>query len=294
MSRRTCYRASVSLPRRPAETVSAALSELYWPPAEAVGLFENSPETWSVDAYFSEPPDADRLRRFLAEHGAGDVECVIEAVPDADWVAITQERLHPVRAGRFIVHGSHDRARVGRGRWTIEIDAGQAFGTAHHGSTRGCVEALDAIAKRERFSRILDLGTGTGVLAIAAARLWRARVIASDVDPVAAATASANARRNGTGSLVTAVTAAGLAHPLIRAGAPYDLVIANILARPLIGLASPLARMVRTGGVTVLSGITRNQAARVAAAYRAAGFAHYRRIVIDEWVTLTLRRRAGR
>jgi ribosomal protein L11 methyltransferase len=294
MKSRTCYRAGFVLSRKLAETVSAALSELYWPPVEAVGLFEDGPQTWRVDAYFSEPPDTNRLHQFLADHGARDVECVIETVPDADWVAVTQERLHPVRAGRFVVHGRHDRARVGRSRWAIEIDAGQAFGTAHHGSTRGCLVALDALAKHERFSSILDLGTGTGVLAIAAARLWHARVIASDIDPVAAAIASANARRNGVGSLVTAVTAAGLAHPLIRAGAPYDLVAANILARPLMALASPLALVVRTGGVAVLSGITRNQAARVAAAYRAAGFAHYRRIVFDEWVTLALRRRAGR
>jgi ribosomal protein L11 methyltransferase len=290
MKSKTCYRASVTLPRRLAETVSVALSELYWPPAEAVGLFDNGMATWRVDAYFSERPQEANLHRLLAEHGADEGEFSIEPVPDADWVAITQERLHPVHAGRFAIHGHHDRARAGHGRWAIEIDAGQAFGTAHHGSTRGCLEALDALAKRERFARILDLGTGTGVLAIAAARLWHTRVIASDIDPVSVAIAADNARRNGAGALVTAVAAGGLAHPLIRAGAPYELVTANILARPLIGLAPALVRAMRPCGVLVLSGITSDQAARVAAAYRATGFVLERQIIIEDWVTLTVRR----
>ncbi|MDH3580930.1 MAG: 50S ribosomal protein L11 methyltransferase, partial [Hyphomicrobiales bacterium] len=216
---------------------------------------------------------------------------IVTPVPPTDWVASSQSRLHPVRAGRFLVHGSHDRTRIGHGRWAIEIDAGQAFGTAHHGSTRGCLEALDQLAKHEHFSHALDLGTGTGVLAIAAARAWRARVIASDIDPVAVKIASANARRNAASGLVSTLTATGLAHPLIRNRAPYGLLTANILARPLIVLAPQIARCVATRGFVVLSGITANQAARVAAAYRVAGFAHCRADQIGDWVTLTLRRR---
>lgn len=285
------YRARFTAARPAAENLSIMLEEALWPPPDAIALFEAADGLWQVDAYFGAAPDEAGLRAFLAEQGLDAAGMAIEPVPEEDWVAVTQAGLAPVRAGRFVIHGSHDRGRAPPGRWRIEIDAAQAFGTAHHGSTRGCLEALDALGREREFSRILDLGTGTGVLAIAASRLWNARVLASDIDPVATWIAAANIRRNNASGMVRTVTADSLAHAAIRAGAPYDLVTANILARPLIALAPPLARLVRPGGMVILSGITRDQAGRVMAAYRAAGFTRRGPITLEGWVTLTLERR---
>ncbi|MFQ5626368.1 MAG: 50S ribosomal protein L11 methyltransferase [Methyloligellaceae bacterium] len=284
------YKASLTLPRRSAETIATALSELFWPPAETIGLFDNGDGAWRVEATFRELPEQASLKDFLHRQGLSNVSVSLEKVPDADWVAISQAGLHPVRAGRFLIHGSHDRARIQRNRWAIEIDAACAFGTAHHESTVGCLMAIDDLARREAVKAALDIGTGTGILAIAAARAWRAHVIASDIDPVAVATAKENFRRNGVLDTVACVSAYGLAHPLIRANAPFDLVIANILATPLIAMAHEIARALRPGGIVILSGITRGQAGRVTAGYCAAGFARLRQFAISEWVTLNLRR----
>lgn len=295
MDKKAWYRASVTLQKTHAEQVSSALSELYWPPPDAVGLFEKTEQCWRVDAWFASPPDKQALERFVGGFVADRPRFEIDAVPWEDWVALGQSGLHPIRAGRFIVHGSHDRALARNARWAIEIDAGQAFGTAHHGSTKGCLLALDRLAKRKCFTRVLDLGTGTGVLAIAAAKAWRARVVASDIDPVATQIARENARRNRVGGQVTVITANGLGSRSIWRHAPYDLVTANILARPLMAMAPRMVRVVGPGGIAVISGITRDQAARVAAAFTSAGFAWRRQIKINEWVTLVLRRRlAGR
>lgn len=285
----TSYKAIISLPWSLAETLAAALSELYCPPAEAIGLFDNADGTWRVETTFAGKPDETALKDFLRRQGADDFAVSFEEIPDADWVAISQARLHRVHAGRFVVHGSHDRAKVHGGRWAIEIEAGQAFGTAHHGSTLGCLKAIDDLAKRTHFGHVLDIGTGTAVLAIAAARAWRADVIASDLDPVAQKTAQENVAGNRANAYVRTITAEGLAHPLIRSNAPYDLVIANILATPLIAMAHGIARALRPGGIVILSGLTREQAGRVAAAYGAAGFTRLRRYTICDWVTLTLR-----
>jgi len=283
------YKASLTLPRRLAETIAAALSELFWPPAETIGLFDNGDGAWRVEATFRELPDAAALRDFLHRQGLSNVSVSFEEVPGADWVAITRERLHPVCAGRFLIHGSHDRANTQHNRWAIEIEAAQAFGTAHHESTCGCLMAIDDLARRDAVKAALDIGTGTGILVFAAARSWRAHVIASDIDPVAVAIAKENFRRNGVLDTVACVTARGPAHPLIRANAPFDLVIANILATPLIAMAHEIARALRPGGIVILSGITREQAGRVAAAYGAAGFTRLRQFTIYDWVTLTLR-----
>jgi ribosomal protein L11 methyltransferase len=286
--------ASLSLPQDQAMRLADALSELLWPPAAAVGLFENQDGTWRVEVTFSEPPDKNAFESFLKDHGAGAFKLSYRDVPDADWVAITQSELHPVRAGRFIVHGSHDRPTTRRSRCAIQIDAGQAFGTAHHGSTLGCMLALDDLAKCRRVSSVLDLGTGTGVLAIAAAKAWRAKVIASDIDPVATDIAKENFRLNGLESRITPVTAAGLRHRAIRARAPYDLIIANILERPLLAMAKEMAHTSRMGGIVVLSGITKEQAGRVTAAYVAAGLTRLRRYTSSDWATLTFCRRQCR
>jgi len=290
MTQKTTYNASLSLPREAAESLAAALTELLWPPAGAVGLFDNEDGTWRVEASFAERPNNDSLKAFLDAHGAKGQEVSFGDVPPADWVSISQSNLHPVRAGRFMVHGSHDRTKAHGNRWAIEVDAGQAFGTAHHGSTLGCLRAIDDLAKRETVKSVLDIGTGTGILAIAAARAWQARIIASDIDPVAVGIAEENFRLNGISRQITTVTTAGLGHAVIREAAPYDLVIANILARPLKGMAHDIARAVKPGGVVILSGITRKQAEGVAATYRAAGFTRLRRFTISDWVTLALRR----
>jgi ribosomal protein L11 methyltransferase len=289
MADQTSHKAILSLPREPAETLAAALSEMYWPPAEAIGLFDNEDGTWRVEATFSGKPDEATLKDFIGSLGTGDFALSFEEIPDADWVSLSQAGLHPVRAGRFLIHGSHDRDRAHGNRWAIEIEAGQAFGTAHHGSTLGCLRAIDDLAKRSHFERVLDIGTGTGVLAIAAARVWRAQVIASDLDPIAQKTARENVRKNGADAYVRTIMADGLAHPLIRENSPYDLVIANILAKPLIAMSHDIARALRPGGIVILSGITREQAGRVAAAYGAAGFTRLARFTISDWVTLALR-----
>ena len=276
---------------RQAETY---LSELHVPPATAVGLTVQPMGVWTVDAYFESPPDLKALSAGLAGHGISDVEPQLDKLDDVDWVARSQEGLHPVRAGRFLIHGRHDRTLARAHRWAIEIDAGQAFGTAHHGSTLGCLRAIDGLAKCCNVSNILDIGTGSGVLAIAAAKAWRARIIATDIDPVSVTVARENSRLNGVMKRVQAITASGLDHPAVRAHAPFDLVMANILAKPLTAMAHEIGGALKFGGIVILSGITRDQAGRVAAAYGAAGFTRLRRITISDWVTLVLVRMCQR
>ena len=276
-----------------ARDIVARLGELFEPAPLATSFFEN-PETggWRVDAYYDDAPDIAALAALLADVPSGAPELALEAVPDANWVAISQAALPPVAAGRFWVHGSHDRGRVGLRPNAIEIDAGEAFGTAHHATTLGCLEALDRLARRRLFARVLDLGCGSGVLGIAAGKaLPRARLCASDVDPVAVAVANANAARNRSGRRLRAVAASGLDHPRLRREGRFDLVLANILAGPLILLANPLRRAVRAGGLCVLSGILTEQAHEVTAAYRAAGFSLLEARRIAGWSTLILERR---
>ncbi|MDA7947626.1 MAG: 50S ribosomal protein L11 methyltransferase [Hyphomicrobiaceae bacterium] len=284
------YRITLSLHEDAARRAEIYLSEVHFPPADAVGLRENAGERWNVDAYFNSSPDMDALSAGLREWGVGDAAPKLEQLDDIDWVARSQEGLHPVRAGRFLIHGSHDRRLACSSRWAIEIDAGQAFGTAHHGSTLGCLRAIDELAKRDSVENILDIGTGSGILAIAAAKAWNACIIATDIDPVSVGVARENCSHNGVSANVRALSASGLNHPTIRGCAPYDLVIANILAKPLLGMAHSVGRALRPGGLVVLSGMTREQAGRVAAAYGAAGFARLRQITVSDWATLVLTR----
>jgi ribosomal protein L11 methyltransferase len=195
-----------------------------------------------------------------------------------------------VRAGRFLVHGAHDRARIRPNDISIEIEAALAFGTGHHGTTRGCLLALDDLAKRRRPTRVLDLGTGSGVLAIAAAKMLRARVTASDIDGVAVEAARGNARLNRAGAAITFARAAGVNARAITCGAPYDLIFANILLGPLLRLAAPLSRLAGPSVRIVLSGLLPAHADAVLAIYRAQGLMLERRFPLEGWVTLVLKR----
>jgi len=249
-----------------------------------------------VTVYFHRAIDQAALRDLAA--AAGGIKAAgalrFERVAAKDWVATSLAGLKPVAAGRFIVHGAHGRGGIPQNRIGVEIEAALAFGTGHHGTTRGCLLALDRMGKSLRGGRaplrILDLGTGSGVLAIAAARAWRRRVLATDIDAAAVRVARANARLNRVGPLVEAVTASGVTAPAIRARAPFDLVFANILLEPLQRLAAPLMEIVAPGGRVVLSGLLTAQANAALAAYRA--LALERRIVLDGWTTLVLRRSA--
>lgn len=280
-----------------ARAATMALSELLDPPADAASQFEEMLPAapggqvgWRVEAYFGEQPELATLRALLESIlGAGTPDLELQEVPDLNWVSISQAALPPVTAGRFTVHGAHDRSSVPQGPWTIEIDAGEAFGTAHHATTYGCLEAIDRLTRRRTFGRVLDLGCGSAVLAIAAARaLPRAAVLATDIDPVAVDVARRNVVINGCrGRIRTAV----------RDGAPrsrFDLLIANILAGPLIKLAPRVRAATGRGSRVVLSGILVPQAASVVAAYVSQGFSVDRHRQIAGWSTLVLVNRGGR
>lgn len=213
-----------------------------------------------------------------------------EVLPDVDWVARSLEGLKPVRAGRFLVHGAHDRQKRHAGDIAIEIEAGLAFGTGHHGTTAGCLAMLERVAIREKPRNALDLGTGSAVLAIALARLAHIPVLATDIDPVAVDVAAANARLNHVSSLVETVTAPGFHHPIFAARAPFDLIVANILARPLMKLAPEMAKYLTPGGSIVLSGILDRQRDAVVAAYTGQQFRHLRTTHREGWVTIHMKR----
>ncbi len=276
-----------------AHRIAGALQDLVEPPPAALTLFEDGPAGWRIEAYYDEPADPDALRASLASLiGQPVPKLREEAVPQENWVALSQAALPPVAAGRFTVHGSHDKARVPQGPNAILVDAGEAFGTAHHATTHGCLLAIDEQTRRGRFSRVLDLGCGSGVLAIAVARaLPHARVLASDIDVQSVRVAQDNFSANGVRARIRAVCATGLDHPALREASPFDLLVANILAGPLVKLAPSVARAVRRGGRLVLSGILIPQAPEVIAAYRAAGFRLDGHKRITGWSTLVLTRR---
>jgi ribosomal protein L11 methyltransferase len=213
-----------------------------------------------------------------------------EDVVAKDWVTESLSGLVPVRAGRFIVHGAHDRSSVRPNDLDIEIEAALAFGTGHHGTTRGCLLALAMLAKQRRFRHVLDLGTGSGVLAIAAARIFHTRILATDIDRIAVAAARGNARLNRAGPGITLAHATGTKAPLIASRAPYDLIFANILMAPLMRLAVALSRLAAPNGRVVLSGLLPSHANAILAIYRAQGLVLVRRIPLEGWVSLVLKR----
>lgn len=250
---------------------------------------------WAVDGwFFADNAEAiERRARTALGAAAGRLAIAVTEVPeDVDWVALSLEGLKPVIAGRFVVYGAHDRDRIPAGLTGIEIEANQAFGTGHHATTWGCLMALSRLLETRRFASVLDLGTGSGVLAIAIARKTKRQVLATDIDPLAVTIARENAEINGVGHLVTVVTAAGFAHPAL-SGRHFDLILANILAGPLKALAPQFRAHTRPGARIVLSGILASQAAAVLAAFRAQGFARERTLAREGWSTLVLRRICG-
>jgi ribosomal protein L11 methyltransferase len=219
-----------------------------------------------VEALYTEEPDAAFLSRLAGR------AILVEALPDQDWIRLSQEGLPPVRAGRFFVYGAHDAGTVPHGVIPMRIEAGMAFGTGHHETTALCLSVLSDLARVRRFRNVLDLGTGTGLLAIGAVKLWRLSVMASDIDPVAVEITRENARANGVAPLVQAVTADGLDNPALKRRAPYDLIIANILAGPLTRLAPSITAALAPGGVLVLSGLLRDQENLVTSFYKGLRF----------------------
>lgn len=289
-----------SADRDDARSLAGALQELVMPAPHALTLFEQPgadghPATWRIEAYYDEEPDLAALAaelRAVVSPQTSIPKLAAAPIEDLNWVAMSQAALPPVAAGRFTVHGSHDAGRVARGPNAILIDAGEAFGTAHHATTYGCLSAIDRLTRRRRFRRVLDLGCGSGVLAIAVARsLPQASIIATDLDAQSVVVAQTNMRLNGVGERITAIAADGLNAPQLRHPGQFDLLIANILAGPLVMLAPHLRRAVARSGILVLSGLLVPQAREVIAAYTAAGFSllEHRRIL--GWSTLTLARR---
>ena len=241
---------------------------------------------WRIDAFPISDDEAGELMDHLARWPA--LKATREKLADADWLAMALSGLPPVRAGRFFIFGVHDRGRVPRHTVNLRIEAGAAFGTGHHGTTVGCLLAFDRLLKGRRFTRVLDVGTGTGVLAIAAARTGSSTAVGTDIDRVSVRIARENAKVNRAGCRFA--HANGLGARVVAAQAPYDLVFANILARPLIRLAHDIGGALGPGGTAILSGLLRTQARAVLAAYRAQGFRLERRIGRDAWMTLVIRR----
>ncbi|MGH6813167.1 MAG: 50S ribosomal protein L11 methyltransferase [Methylocella sp.] len=286
-----------------ARRIAGIIVETFDPATTAAAAFEEAPDPsdwtkcpWTVEAYFGNPPDEANVRALIGivAGAAAARAATFGRVEERDWVGLSLEGLKPVRAGRFLVHGAHGQGAVKANDIAIEIEAALAFGTGHHGSTRGCLRMLDFVARQRRPRAILDLGTGSGVLAIAAAKLFKRKIHAGDIDSVCVKAAGANAKRNRVASFVRPVLAQGAAHPVLRAGGPYDLVLANILARPLRDLAPQIAILMSSPAEIILSGLIARDVAGVAAAYGRQGIALSRRIDIEGWATLLMRRGSRR
>jgi ribosomal protein L11 methyltransferase len=274
--------------QRLADAISAhdAFAEL------PVAASEKSPGEWEVAVYFPGAPDAE-LRAaldFAARQTGIRGAWHMAPLADADWVAMSQAALPAIRVGRIVVFGSHARSARRVNDIAVGIEAAEAFGSGHHGTTAGCLAAMLELSRARRFRNVLDLGSGSGVLAIAAAKLWHARVLATDIDPRAAIIAAENARANNVAIYVTSIAATGFRHHAFEEHAPFGLILANILARPLAELAPALARHLAPGGAAILSGLLPKQQREIVAAYRNQGLHLGRAAIRDGWLTLSLHR----
>jgi ribosomal protein L11 methyltransferase len=281
------WKATVVTAKEEAGDISAAFELGTSPQAVLIHEEPFKPDA-TVEALYTAMPDGDLLSKLAGR----DVH--VSLLPDVDWIKLSQEGLPPVRAGRFFVYGAHDAGIVPPGVIPIRIEAGMAFGTGHHETTSLCLGALSALARRRAYRNVLDLGCGTGLLAIGAAKLWRRRVLASDIDPVAVDVTRENAAANGEATLVQAITADGLSSPALAAKAPYDLIIANILAAPLTQLAPAIARSLARGGALVLSGLLTWQENLVLSFYRPHGLILRETRRDGPWSALVLEASRGR
>ena len=281
----------LSTHERAARAMTDLLGETFDPAETAVAAFEAPDGTWRLEAYFAHEPDEAAVRELIRPIVGDEADAAaFERLEARDWVKSSLEGLAPVRAGRFLVHGAHDRDAVRPNDLAIEIEAALAFGTGHHGTTRGCLLALAAELRRRRPRRVLDVGTGTGILAFAAAKALKRPVVAGDIDPVAIAVARENARRNGVAPYLRFYVAPGVRAAEADRPGRFDLVFANILARPLRALAPSLARVLARKGTLVLSGLLAADVPGVLSAYRAQGLFLVRRTDLEGWAALTLRR----
>ncbi|MDG2521765.1 50S ribosomal protein L11 methyltransferase [Caulobacter segnis] len=241
---------------------------------------------WRIDAFPTSDDEVEALKAQLAEFPT--LKITVEVLANADWLAMALSGLPPVRAGRFFVYGQHDLGRTSPNNVNLRIEAGAAFGTGHHGTTVGCLQAYDALIKAKGFEKVLDVGAGTGLLAIAAARTGSRVAVGTDIDKPSVRISKENAKLNRANARF--VHASGLGHRLVRDSAPYDLVFANILARPLVSLAQDIKGALKPGGTVILSGLLRTQERFVKAAYLSRGFKVRRRIHRDAWATLVMQR----
>ncbi|WP_417672797.1 50S ribosomal protein L11 methyltransferase [Pseudodonghicola sp.] len=278
--------------KKQAEALAEAMEGLE-PEPTGVGIFEieDGSGLWEVGGYFTESPDLVELALLAAAFGARDF--AVSEVPETDWVAHVRRELAPVEAGRFFLYGSHDADKVPGDCIPLLIEAAMAFGTGHHGTTLGCLRALDRLMTQGFVAgKVADIGCGTAVLAMAAARVWDGTFVASDIDQVAVDVAEANLKANGMEGQVHCVEAAGFDHPDITANAPYDLIFANILKGPLVALAPDLAAHLRPGGYAILSGILNEQADEVRKVYFQSGINFVEDEKIGDWTTLLLQKKA--
>lgn len=289
----TSFSALTTMTGQDTANALAEALEALTPEPTGIGVFEveDGSGLWEVGAYFTDAPDQAGLAVLAALH---DVKpFVVSEIPDQDWVAKVKRDLPPVAAGRFFVYGSHDADQIPDGSIPLLIEAAMAFGTGHHGTTLGCLKALDKLVNDGIVAQnVVDVGCGTAVLAMAAAHVYPNTVLASDIDPVAVDVAIANVAANGQADRVKCVVAAGFDAPALRDAAPFDLVFANILKGPLIALSADMGRSVAPGGHVILSGILNEQADEVVNVYAQVGFNLTHRESIVDWTTLTMQRLA--
>lgn len=287
------FTALTTLPGKAAAEALGDAMERLMPEPTGIGVLdlEDDSGLWEVGGYFTEAPDEAGLALLATLHNAKPF--AVSELPDTDWVAHVRRELAPVQAGQFFVYGSHDADKIPGDKIPLLIEAAMAFGTGHHGTTLGCLKALDyLIGQGFEADKVVDIGCGTAVLAMAAARVWQGTILASDIDQVAVDVAVANLDANGMAGRVNCVEAAGFDHNDLQANAPYDLIFANILKGPLVALAPEMAGHLRPGGFTILSGILNEQAESVVDVYARNGINQVRRDEIGDWTTLLLQKPA--